>query len=67
MLERVWRKGNPPTLMQLDMLILNEVSQKKTNIIYHLYAESKIWHKQTSLKNRKRLTDVDNRLVFAKG
>ena len=28
--------------------------------------QSKIWHKQTSLQNRNRLTDVENRLVVAK-
>ena len=29
--------------------------------------ESKIWHKLTYLQNRNRLTDIDNRLVVAKG
>ena len=29
--------------------------------------ESKIWHKQTYLQNRNRLTDIENRLVVAKG
>ena len=35
------------TQMELEILILSEVSQKgKTNNIqYHLYVESKIWHK----------------------
>ena len=33
------------TWMQLEMIILSEVSQKKTNTIYHLYVESKICHK----------------------
>ena len=34
------------TWMELEILILSEVSRKrKTNIIwYHLYVESKIWH-----------------------
>ena len=33
------------TWMQLEV-ILSEVSQKETNTMcYHLYAESKIWHK----------------------
>ena len=26
--------------MDLEIIILNEVSQRKTNIIYHLYVES---------------------------
>ena len=34
------------TWIQLEILILSEVSQKKTNTIgYHLYVESKMWHK----------------------
>ena len=28
---------------------------------------SEIWHKRTYLKNRDRLTDIENRLVVAKG
>ena len=32
---------------------------------YHLYVESKIWHKWTYLWNR--ITDIENRLVVAKG
>ena len=56
------------TWMQLEILILSELSQRKTNTIrYHLYVESKIWPKRTYLQNRKRLTDVENRLVVAKG
>ena len=30
------------TWTQLEMIMLSEVSQKKTNTIYHLYAETKI-------------------------
>ena len=36
-------------------------------IWYHLYMESKIWHKWTHVQNRNRLTDTQNRLVVAKG
>ena len=55
------------TWMQLEILILSEVSQKeKTNtLLYPLYMESKIWHKWTYLQNRKRFTDIENRLVVA--
>ena len=28
--------------MDLEVIILSEVSQRKTNIIYHLYVESKL-------------------------
>ena len=56
------------TWMQLDIIILSEVSQKKTNIIgYHFYVESKIWHKWIDLQNRNRLRDTENRLTVAKG
>ena len=55
------------TWMDLEIIILSEVSQTKTNIWYHLYVESKIWHKWTYLWNRNRLTDIENRLVVAKG
>ena len=54
------------TWMDLEIIILSEVTQ--TNIIwYHLYVESKIWHKWIYLWNRNRLTDIENRLVVAKG
>ena len=33
------------TWMDLEIIILSEVSQTKTNILYHLNVESKIWHK----------------------
>ena len=33
------------TWMDIEIIILSEVRQRKTNIIYHLYGESKIWHK----------------------
>ena len=34
---------------------------------HHLYVESKIGHKWTYLWNRNRFTDIENRLVVAKG
>ena len=46
--------------MELEIIILSELSQKKVNTIwYHLYLESKIGHKWTYLRNRNRLTDTD--------
>ena len=48
------------TWMDLEIIKLSEICQKKTNSIwYHLYLESKIWHKCTYLWNRNRFTDVD--------
>ena len=39
---------------------------EKNTIWYHLYIESKIWHKWTYVQNRKKLTDMHNRLMTAK-
>jgi len=57
------------TRMQLEILIPSEASQKEKykHIRYHLYVESKIQHKWTYPQNRNRLTDMENRLVVAKG
>ena len=56
------------TWMQPEIIILSEVKKRKTNIIwFHLYVESKIWHKWTYLWNRNRITDIQNRLVVVKG
>ena len=52
--------------MDLEIIILSEVTQKETSIVwYHLYVESKICHKWTYLRNRNRFTDIENRLVVA--
>ena len=54
--------------MYLEITVLREVSQRKTNIIwYHLHVESKIWYKWTYLQNNDRLTDVENKLMVTKG
>ena len=56
------------TKMDLKMITLSKVCQTKTNTVwYHLYVESKIWHKWTYLWNRNGLSDIGNRLVVAKG
>ena len=48
------------TWMDLESVILREISQKETNIWYHLHVESEIWDKN-------RFTDIENRRVVAKG
>ena len=59
------------TCMELETIILSEVKSEReilTNTIwYHLYVESKIQYKGTYLRDRKRLTDTENRLVVAQG
>ena len=41
------------TWVELEIIILSEVNQKETNSMwYHLYVESKVWHKWTYLWNR---------------
>ena len=54
--------------MDLESVILSEVSQRKTNTIwYHLYAESEKWYKWTYLQNRNRLTNLEKNLQLPKG
>ena len=54
------------TWMDLEMVILSAANQTKTNIIlYHLYVESKSMI-QINTKNRKRLTDIKNKLIVTK-
>ena len=41
------------TMMDLEITILSEVNQRKTNIIwYHLYVESEKWYKWNYLQNK---------------
>ena len=45
-----------------------KMSQRKTTLIqYHLHVESKMRHKWIYICNRNRITDIENRLVIAKG
>ena len=56
--------------MDLEIIILNEVSQRKTNSIwYHLYVESKKKkrYKWTYIQNRNRPTDIESKLIVIKG
>ena len=52
----------------MHLIIPSEIRRRKTTTIcYHLYLGSKIWHKSTYPRNRNRFTDIENRLVVAKG
>ena len=57
------------TWIDLESIILSEVSQGRRNIIWHpLNVESKKkWYKQIYLQNRKRLADLENELMVAGG
>ena len=56
------------TWMDLKSIILSEVSQIKTNIIWHhIYIESKRWYKWPYLQNRNRLIATENKLMVTKG
>ena len=45
---------------------LGKSETNKNTVCYHIYVESRIWHKLTYLQNRNRLKDIENRLVIAK-
>ena len=56
------------TWVDLEIIILSEVSQTKTKIIwYRLLLILKKWYKWTYIKNRNRSTDVENKLMVTKG
>ena len=54
--------------MDLEIIIMNEARQRKTNItLYHLEMESKKQYKWAYLQNRNRLMDIENKLMVTKG
>ena len=56
------------TWMDLEIIILNEVSQRMTNIVWHhICVESKIWQKWTHLWNRNGLADTENTHSYQRG
>ena len=59
------------TWIDLDIVILSEISQRKTNSIrYHLYMDSKIKkikYKWTYLQNWNRVTDVESKNLWLPG
>ena len=57
------------TWMDLEIIRLREVNRKRkiNTMWYHFYVESKILWKWTNLQSRHRLTDIENRLMIAKG
>ena len=55
------------TWMHLEMIILSEVNQTMTNIIYHLYVESKKMVQMNLFTKQKQTTDIENRFMITKG
>ena len=57
--------------MELETIILCEVSQKKTNTTwYHSYVESNYKNKDTDktyLQNKNRFKDIKNKFMVTKG
>ena len=54
--------------MDLEILVLSEVRQRKLNIIWYcLHVESKTRLKWTYLQSRKRVTDAENKLMVTRG
>ena len=59
------------TWMDLEIIVLSKVSQKEeiqiSNTYDITYMGNLKWHKWTYLWNRNKLTDIEKRLVIAKG
>ena len=54
------------TWMDLESIILSEISQIKNEVWHTFYVESKKkWYKWTYLQNRKRFTDLEKELMVA--
>ena len=47
--------------------MLNEMSEKKSTVWYHLYVKSKKCYKWPDLQNRNRITDSENKFIVTKG
>ena len=55
-------------MMDLNIVILSEIRQRKTNIIwYHLYVECKKNDTNSLFMNRNRLTDLENDFMITEG
>ena len=56
------------TWMDLEIIILSEVGQIKTDIIwYHLHVGYKIWYEYIYLQNRNRLIEIENTIMITIG
>ena len=57
---------NGPTANRLSYWV-KHIRERHIIVQYHWFMESKIQHKWTCLQNRKRLTDIEDRLLVARG
>ena len=54
--------------MDLGSIMVNEISQRKTNAIWaHIYVKLKQKNQQQQQKKNPKLIDTENRLVVARG
>ena len=68
MLNKGGESGDAATWMDLEIVILSEVSQTEKDKYHIAYMWNlKKWYKQTYLQNRSRVTDVENKLMVTKG
>ena len=54
------------TWIDLEIITLSEISQRKTHIIYHFMWIFRKWYKWIYLQNRNRLTDLKNELMVTR-
>ena len=64
-----WKQPKCPLTDEwIKNIILSEVRQGKTNILwYHLYVESKNKYKRIYIQNRNRFTNTENKLMVTEG
>ena len=64
-LKKEWNNAICSNIMDLEIIILSEVNQTKTSIIWHhLYVETKKWYKLIYLQIKNRLTDIENKQTW---
>ena len=55
------------TWIDLEIIILSEVNQTKTNTWYTYMWNLKKWYKWTYLQNRNTFSDIEKKLIVTKG
>ena len=67
--KKEWNNAFAATWMDLEIIILSEVSQTEKNKYHDITYTWKLkkWYKLTYLQKRNRLTDTENKLMVTKG